>query len=432
MLLTLPWPGARRDSFSTVTESRPRSGYELLRQPQFQHLWVANLVSSLGVAMLMLSAGWAMASMTTSPLMVASVQMAVSIPAFALGIPFGVMTDRFGHRKLLLIAQFAMLIPECVLALIAWRGMLTPGLLLAALVVIGIGLVIHGAAWKPLLCAMYPREQMIAAISLNSLGTKTGKVVGPAVGGYLTGLAGIALILSLRVLAHIMVIRAVWRVPPRFDTGSDEPSSTAGAGASIVDGWRFLRRSPQIYGSLIRCALLMAPFAGLLALLPLDAKENIQTDALGYGGLLTALGFGTVASMSLMPRLRRHFPMNSLATVALALFSVALLGVSRWDSMFLDAFFLLVLGFAWSLVSISHQVSVQTASPDSMRGLMSAFYEVVQQGSVVIGSFIFAFIAQHSVVSTAIMVAGFVAMSGLLLVRRYPLSDGASHTDDER
>lgn len=419
-------------TFSTVTESRPRSGYELLRQRQFQHLWVANFVSGLGLVMLMLASGWAMASMSTSPLMVASVQMAVSVPAFLLGIPFGVMTDRFGHRRLLLIAQFGMLVPECALGLIAWRGLLTSGLLLAALVVIGIGLVIHGAAWKPLLCAMYPREQMVAAISLNSLGTKTGKVVGPAIGGYLTGLAGIALILALRVLAHLMVIRAVWRVPPHFRTGSEEPSSTARAGVSIGEGWRFLRRSPQIYGPMIRCALLMAPFAGLLALLPLDAKENIQTDALGYGGLLTALGFGTVASMSLMPRLRRYFQMNSLATVALALFSVALLGVSRWDNMFLDAFFLLVLGFAWSIVSISHQVSVQTASPDTMRGLMTAFHEVSQQGSVVAGSFIFAFIAEHTVVSTGIMVAGFVAMGGLLLVRRYPLSDGVTDDGDDR
>ncbi|GJF18704.1 MFS transporter [Mycolicibacterium cyprinidarum] len=409
-----------------MIEKRPRSGYELLGQRQFQQLWVANLVSSLSLVMLLLACGWAMASMTTSPLLVAAVQMAVSVPAFVLGIPLGIMTDRFGHRRLLLVAQICMLIPECALALIVWRGLLTPLLLLSALVVTAIGLVIQGAAWKPLLCAMYPREEMVAAISLNSLGNKIGKVVGPAVGGYLTGLAGVALILGLRVLAHIMVIRAVWRLPSSSDTAFGESDSTARPRKSFGEGWRFLRRSPQIYGPMVRCALLMAPFAGMLALLPLDAKENIQTDALGYGGLLAALGFGTVSSMSLMPWLRKHFGMNPTATVALAVFAVAMLGVSRWDSMFLDAFFLLVLGFAWSIVSISHQVSVQTATPDDMRGIMTAFHEVTQQGSVVAGSLIFAFIADRTVVSTSILIAGFVAMAGLLLVRRYPLSDGTS------
>lgn len=379
---------------------------------------------------MLLACGWAMASMTTSPLMVASVQLAVSIPAFALGIPLGIMADRFGHRRLLLVAQVWMLIPECALAVTAWRGLLTPGLLLAALVVVGIGLVIQGAAWKPLLCALYPREQLVAAISLNSLGSKIGKVVGPAVGGYLTGLAGVALIFTLRVFAHVTVMRAVWRVPSGFGHESEESDSAPGPKKSIGEAWSFLRRTPEIYGPMIRCAFLMAPFSGLLALLPLEAKDNIQTDVLGYGGLLTALGVGTVSSMTLMPWLRRHFGINSMATVALAAFSLAMLGISRWDSMFLDAFFLLVLGFAWSLVSISHQVSVQTVSPDAMRGLMTAFHEVVQQGSVVAGSFIFAFIAQQTVVSTAILIAGFVAMGGLVLVRRYPLSDGVAEAGE--
>ncbi|MCB0948307.1 MAG: MFS transporter [Mycobacterium sp.] len=417
-----------------MIEKRARSGYELLGQRQFQQLWIANFVSSLGLVMLMLACGWAMASMTTSPMLVASVQMAVSVPAFMLGIPFGIMTDRFGHRRLLLVAQLWMVIPESVLALIAWRGLLTPGLLLAALLMIGIGLVIQGAAWKPLLCAMYPREELVAAISLNSLGNKIGKVVGPAVGGYLTGLFGVALIFILRVFAHLMVFRAVWRVPTRFDTGSAGAGSTAGSAAgpkkSIGEAWSLLRSSPRIHGPMIRCALLMAPFSGVLALLPLEAKDNIQTDVFGFGGLLTALGIGTVSSMTLMPWLRRHFRMNSMATVALAAFSLSILGISRWDSMFLDAFFLLVLGFAWSLVSIGHQVTVQTACPDAMRGLITAFHEVTQQGSVVAGSFIFAFIAQQTVVSTAILVAGFVAMGGLLLVRRYPLSDDSAEIGD--
>lgn len=416
---------------SGVIRSRPRSGYELLRQRQFQQLWLANLISGFGLVMLMLASGWAMASMTTSPLLVASVQMAVSVPAFVLGIPLGIMTDRFGHRRLLLIAQFAMLIPECGLALIAWQGLLTPWLLLAALVVIGVGLVVHSAAWKPLLCAMYPGEQLVAALSLNSLGTKSGKVVAPALGGYLTGLAGLALILALRVIAHVTVIRAVWRVPSHFHSDSEESGSTVASRQALGDGWRFLRQSPEVYGPMIRCAVLMAPFAGMLALLPLDAKENIQTDALGYGGLLTALGVGTVTSMSVMPWLRRHFPMNSMATVALAVFGVALVGVSRWDSMFLDALFLLVLGFAWNIVTISHQVAVQTATPDAMRGLMTAFHEVTQQGSMIAGSFAFALIAEHSVVSTGMLVAGFVAMGGLLLVRRYPLCDGIAEKDGD-
>ncbi|BDX30314.1 hypothetical protein TUM20985_08610 [Mycobacterium antarcticum] len=57
----------------------------------------------------------------------------------------------------------------------------------------------------------------------------------------------------------------------------------------------------------------------------------------------------------------------------MALFLSAL-GISQWDSMFLDASFLFAAGWAGSVLSIGHQVSVQAGSPDEMRGRMNSFY----------------------------------------------------------
>ena len=58
-----------------------------------------------------------------------------------------------------------------------------------------------------------------------------------------------------------------------------------------------------------------------------------------------------------------------------------------------------------------------------MRGLMMSFYALALQGSMAAGSVIFGAVAQHTGVSRSILIAGFVAMSGLLLVRRYPIPD---------
>jgi MFS family permease len=402
-----------------MTEKEPLSGYLLLRHRLFQLLWFANLVSGLGLVMMQLASGWAMATMSSSPLVVAGVQLAFTVPAFLLSIPFGLMADRFGKRRTLLAAQICMLLPECVLAIMAWRGMLTPWLLLVTLALAGTGVVLHVAAWKPLLCEMFPGERMIAAISLNSLGSKIGKVVGPAIGGYLTGLAGVAIVLAARIVGHLVVLHSVWRTPAKPNEAGRVASPESKP--SIRDGWRFLRRTPHVYGPMLRCAVVMAPFSGLLALLPLDAKDNIQTEVLGYGGLLTALGLGTVVSMSLMPWFQRHFTLNSMSTVALSFFALSILGISRWDSMFLDALFLLVLGFAFGIVTVSHQVSVQISSPDTLKALMAAFHEVAQQGAMVAGSFIFGIVAERTVVSTSILCGGILAAAGVLLALRYPL-----------
>lgn len=83
--------------------------------------------------MLQLACGWAMATMTSDAMLVASVQMAITVPAFLLAIPFGMVADSRGKR--------------------------------------------------PLLCEMFPGERMAPAIALDSLGSKIGKVAGPAIGG---------------------------------------------------------------------------------------------------------------------------------------------------------------------------------------------------------------------------------------------------------
>lgn len=402
------------------------SGYDLFRLRQFRELWVVNVVSSLGTVMSLLAAAWVMTSLTDKAFLVTAVQTAVSLPFVFLSIPFGIVTDMFGHRRMLLVAHSWMVLPAIAMALIEWIGHLTPWVLLSLLFMIGIGTVMHQAAWKPLLYEVLPRESTVSAVSLNTLGSKTAQLVGPGLGGLLM-VAGAALIFAVRGLSHIAVVLVLLRVPePAVFEPAGRGLPLAEARRSIQEGWRFLRGAPEIYGTLIRCALFMAPCAGMLALLPLEAKENIQTEVLGYGGLLTSLAIGSVSAVSLMPALRNHFRVRTMATVALAGFALAVFGISRWDSMFLDAGFLAVAGFCWGILNVSQQASVQIASPDGMRGLMTSFYSLTVQGSMALGSLIFGVFAEYRGVSASILLAGCVAAGGLLLVRWFPLSDGVA------
>ena len=405
---------------------RTGSGYDLFRQRQFRELWVANVVSSLGTVMSLLAAAWVMTSLTDKAFLVTAVQTAVSLPFVFLSIPFGIITDMFGHRRMLLIAHSWMVLPAMAMALIEWIGHLTPWVLLSLLFMIGIGTVMHQAAWKPMLYDVLPRESTVSAMSLNTLGSKIAQLAGPGFGGLLM-VAGAALIFAVRGLSHIAVVLVLLRVPkpaPIERSGGEHP--LAEARRSIREGWRFLRGAPEIYGTLIRCALFMAPCAGMLALLPLEAKENIQTEVLGYGGLLTSLAIGTVSAVSLMPLLQNHFRIRTMATAALAGFALAVLGISRWDSMVLDAGFLVLAGFCWGILNVSQQASVQIASPDGMRGLMTAFYSLTVQGSMAVGSLLFGVFAEYRGVSASILLAGCVAAAGLALVRWFPLPDGVA------
>ncbi|WP_445170322.1 MFS transporter [Mycolicibacterium sp. Dal123E01] len=393
--------------------------YALFRVRQFRALWAANLLSNFGLVMLLLGAAWVMTTMTSNPLLVSMVQTATSLPFLILGIPAGIMSDLHGHRRLLLGAHTWMLLGVAGLAVLTFRDYLTAGWLLTGLAFIGIGLVFQQAAWKPFLHDLLPPDQLVGAISLNSLSNKLAQVAGPLLGGVLVGVKGAIIVFGTRALSHLVMMAVVRRVPTQ---GEHTNAGAFGeAAASFADGWRSLRASRDLYGPMIRCAVFMLPCSGMVALLPLEAKLNIQTEVIGYGGLLTALAVGTVSAVTLMPWLQGRVTMNTLSSLALGGFSLAVLGVSQWDSMLLDASFLLVAGLCWGVLTVAHQWAVQTAAPSSQRGLMTSFYTLVLQGSLAAGSFLFGLIATQVGVSTTILICGVVAGSGLLLVRVYPM-----------
>ena len=225
------------------------------------------------------------------------------------------------------------------------------------------------------------------------------------------------------------MIVASLRPPKGRPAGDTDSTATHSAKRSLREGWDVLRRSPQLYGPIIPLSRsLMVPCAGVLALLPLEAKENIQTGAIGYGGLLAALGAGLhgwgvfdAAAAASFPAQRDH------PTVAVAVFSLAVVGISRWDSMLLDATFLVFFGFTWSALSVSHQYAVQIYSPGHMRGLIMSICRA--RAARVDGCRKLRLRADRRTLSVRaaedVLLAGFVAMSGLLLVRRYPMPENA-------
>ena len=395
-------------------------GYELFGQRQFRNVWTANLVFNLGLVMLSLGAAWTMTSLTDNPVLVSMVQTMSSLPFVLFAIPLGIATDAVGHRAMMIVSQIWMLVMTGLLGVVALPGGgdLTPKWLLGVVFLVGIGVVVQQASWKPFLYELVPKDKVVDALSFNSLSSDIGRATGPVVGGYLMGFFGIPVVLFTSAASHLFMITVLKTIPnQRSAVGEADPPR------SSRQAWNLVRRSPRLYGPIIRTAVVMVTAGTLLGLLPLEAKENIQTGPIGYGGLLAALAIGAAVGAVLTPVLRRHIRLNLLSGGAVTALSLAVIGISQWDSMALDAAFLLVCGCAWSVVSITHLSAIQMASPETMRGLITAIYALAVQGSMAVGSFVFGVFALHIGVSRSLLAAGLLAMSGLLLVSRLPLGD---------
>ena len=156
------------------------SAWSPLRQPLFRALWLAAVTSNIGTWMQSTGAVWLMTSLTPSPLMVAFVQTATSLPFFLLPLPAGALADVVDRRRLLLGTQGWMLAAAAVLGLLTLVGATTPWTLLALTFLLGLGAAMNTPAWQAITPDLVSRPELPAAVALGGVAINLARAVGPA------------------------------------------------------------------------------------------------------------------------------------------------------------------------------------------------------------------------------------------------------------
>src|SRR3954467_14433112 len=115
------------------------SGFAPLRIRLFRDRWIASTVSSVGTWMQDTAGTWLMAVLTTSPLLIALMQTAASLPVLFLGLLSGATADIYERRRLLIFWQSWMLVSVAVLAMLTFCGVVSPVTLLLFTFLLNIG-----------------------------------------------------------------------------------------------------------------------------------------------------------------------------------------------------------------------------------------------------------------------------------------------------
>lgn len=157
---------------------------------------------------------WLMTVLTPSPLLIALMQTAASLPVVMLGLLAGATADIFDRRRLLLFWQAWMLAAVALLSLLTFFNIISPVVLLLLTFLLNVGTAMNSPAWQAIMPELVPREQLPEAVSLNSAGFNLARAVGPALGGLAiaafahadTGAAWTFLINSLSFVGVILVL----------------------------------------------------------------------------------------------------------------------------------------------------------------------------------------------------------------------------------
>ena len=393
-----------------------------LKQPVFRGLWLAWLAANMTMWMNDVAAAWLMTSLTTSPVMVALVQTASTLPVFLLGLPSGALADILDRRRYFAATQLWVSVNALVLAALSLAGLLTAPLLLALTFSNGIGLALRWPVFAAIVPQVVSRAELGAALSLNGIAMNLSRVIGPVVAGAVLAAFSAAAVFVLNTVlaavAFVLILR--WKSTARTSTLPGERF----VGAMRV-GLNYAMQSPRLKVVLLRIFLFFLQCTALVALLPLVARQLHGGGAGTFTVMLSCLGSGAIFAALCFPRWRQHFNrdqfvwMGTLVHAALSCLIVALPEI--WIALPAMA----LLGMAWISVANSLVIAAQSAMPDWVRARGMSIYQMALMGGAAAGSLLWGQVASLLDVRSAVIAAAIFGVAGLVLTRKRSVEGGA-------
>ena len=263
----------------------------------FRRLYIGSFLSGIGRWMQTAALGVLAWEISGSSKYLGAIIFANLGPLALLSLLGGSLADTGNRRKILFLTQVWQLAWTIVLAVNVADGVIDQKTLLVIVFIIGLGQGIYAPTFTSVIPELAGRNNLQAAVALNSMSMNGARVVGPALGGWLTSRFGFAEVFSLNAVTYLFVLAAIafTRIPP----ASAEPRNL---GDRLLGGFKIARRAPQVGRPLVLMSLFSffcLPFIGQL---PAIAEINMGIDAKStqYGWFFAMFGFGALFGASLV------------------------------------------------------------------------------------------------------------------------------------
>ena len=396
-----------------------------LQQPVFAMLWSAWLIANLSMSMSDVAAAWLMTTLTNSPVMVALVATASTLPVFLLGLPSGAMADIIDRRRYFATTQIWVAVTSIVIALTSFAGLLNAPVLLLLTFLNGIGLAMRWPVFAAIVPDVVSRDDLPQALALNAISMNLSRVVGPAIAGTLIASLGGGAVFMLNALLSVLGFALImrWKSTPKKSALPGERF----VGAMRV-GLQHVRQSPRMRVVLLRIFIFFFHSTALMALMPLIAKELHGGGPAMFTIMLSSMGAGAVTAALYFPKFRERYTRDGFVRFGTlghaAMSSLVVLVPEVWVAIPAMA----ILGMAWISSANSLSISAQMALPNWVRARGMSVYQMSLMGGAALGALCWGQVAEWASIRTAVLAAAAIGVLLLLLTRKLTV-DGGEHQD---
>jgi MFS family permease len=372
--------------FSAITSA--------FRNRNFAIYTAGYVVSNTGLWVQRLAVGWLSWTLTESAFWVAAVAMADLAPVVILGMFGGVLADRVSRLRVAVICQIVQSIQAIALFTLVYLGMINIEMLFGFTLILGASAGFDQPARQSLVFSLVKREDLTAAVAINSIVFNTARFIGPAIAGIVIATFGIATAFALNAVSFcaVFVALAMLRIPATEHVSKHRMSVMA----DLLLGLRYTARH-KILGRLVLYALAFSLLVRPLnELLPAISELVFGHGATGLAVLTSARGVGAlVAGLILAKRtqiegITRHLVLAMLAG------TISVFGLLATGNLWIGVLSLAVFGYAASTAGVGTVTLIQVTVDNRLRGRVLSLNGLIMRGVPSLGAIVMGWVADRT------------------------------------
>ena len=385
--------------------SAKRTFLSPLRHRDFRVFWTGLLLSSIGSQFTTVAMAWQIYELTNSPLQIGLMGLARGVPQVAMLLFGGLLADAVNRRKLIMCTQSMLFVVSAALALSTLAEKTTPTTLYLTAIALAFFSSLEAPARHSIVANLVPREDLAPAMAIFSSQRYVAVIAGPAVAGIVLAVVGASACYAIDALSWLIMLASLVLIRTQLPSGEGRRAVSLN---SLRAGFRFVLGHRVIFPFLVM-DFGQNVFGNVRALLPIYARDILAVGPKGLGILYAASAVGSLTGaigLSFVGRIRRA---GAWILVGVAIYGISIVFFATSHTLWLCVFLLAVSGVGDTISAILRSTINQIATPDDLRGRMSAINSVFTNCGPQLGQF-------EAGALAALVGAEMAAMSGGVII----------------
>ncbi len=390
--------------------------FRSLRNYNYRLFYFGQMLSLTGTWMQTIGQAWLVLDITHSPLALGTVTMLQFLPVSLLVLFGGVLADKAPKRRLLVATQTVAMAQAFVLAYLTWSGLIALWHIYVLAATLGLTNAVDNPTRQAFVVDMVGRDDVTNAVALNSSLFNAARLVGPAVGGVIIAVVGVAATFFINGVSFVAVIIGLLLIKPHLLNPA--PKSERGhVLEQLGEGIRYSLRTPTILFILILMAFVGTFGYNFTVVLPLLARNVLHVGSIGFGTMTSAMGVGSLVAALALATLGKASRQTLLIGATAFTILLAAVAASQWFA--LTLVLLVVLGAASITFTATANSSLQMIAPDRLRGRVMSLYALLLLGSTPTGGELTGFMAEHIGVRLTVGTEAAICAVGIVAALAY-------------